>query len=141
LCDNSVTESDAQRLDTDPVFRAKYIKQHGYEKYKIADAADQMDITPVIGRRDDSQCRAESELAYKVAQASKKGIPIDTVRASATKILNENHVAPAEFNRHMGMIYRAYAWQQHGYTFEQIRDADFRACKGTPVLEVPDISQ
>jgi len=30
----SVTYSEAQLLDTDPTFRARFIKAHGYEKYK-----------------------------------------------------------------------------------------------------------
>jgi hypothetical protein len=34
----AVTEHDAQRMDIDPAFRAKFIKSHGYEQYKIADA-------------------------------------------------------------------------------------------------------
>lgn len=141
ILDNSVTEADAQRLDTDPAFRAKYIKQHGYEKYKISDASPKIDITSLTGSHDDDQCHAESELASQVAQASAKGIPIDAVRAKMTKVLDDNHVSTPEFNRRMGMIYRAYAWQKHGYTLDQIRDADFQACKGTPVLEVPDIAQ
>lgn len=50
ILDNSVTESDARRLDTDPAFRTKYIKQHGYEKYKTGGnpaSADEQSEQPV----------------------------------------------------------------------------------------------
>lgn len=39
VLDTAVTMADAQRLDADPVFRAKYIKSHGYDKYKVRDSA------------------------------------------------------------------------------------------------------
>lgn len=35
VLDNGVTVSDAARLDSDSTFRAKYIKSHGYDKYKL----------------------------------------------------------------------------------------------------------
>jgi hypothetical protein len=35
VLDNGVTESDAARLDSDPAFRAKYIKSHGYDKHPL----------------------------------------------------------------------------------------------------------
>lgn len=44
ILDNGVTERDAQRLDSDPAFRARYIKQHGYGKYKIGKSKDSTDI-------------------------------------------------------------------------------------------------
>jgi hypothetical protein len=47
ILDNGVTESEAQRLDSDSAFRAKYIKQHGYDKYRVREsnsAADTSDI-------------------------------------------------------------------------------------------------
>lgn len=87
------------------------------------------------------QCRSEADLAYKVAQASAKGIPIDTVRSTMSKVLANNHVSTSDFNRNIQMVNRAYAWQKHGYTPERIRDADFQACRGTPVLEVPITGQ
>jgi hypothetical protein len=36
VLDTAVTEADAQRLDADPAFRAKYIKSHGYGKYQTS---------------------------------------------------------------------------------------------------------
>ncbi|WP_232428104.1 hypothetical protein, partial [Burkholderia ubonensis] len=84
-----------------------------------------------------TQCHAEADLAYQVAQASAQGIPIETTRATFAKVLNDNHVSAEAYNSYVQMVNRAYAWQKHGYSLEQIRDADFQACKGTPVLWVP----
>ncbi|MGC2970443.1 hypothetical protein [Paraburkholderia aspalathi] len=140
ILDNGVTESEAQRLDTDPVFRAKYIKQHGYDKYKMSDEPP-VRIAPFARDNSDKQCHAEADIAHQVAQASAQGIPIETARATVTKVLSDNHVSTVAYNDYVQMVYRAYSWQKHGYTLEQIRDADFQACKGTPVSEVPDIDQ
>lgn len=38
VLNNGVTEREAQRLDSDPAFRAKYIKQHGYGKYLVRES-------------------------------------------------------------------------------------------------------
>ncbi len=140
ILDNGVTESEAQRLDTDPAFRAKYIKQHGYDKYKVSGESPAR-IAPLARDNSDKQCAAEADLAHQVAQASAQGIPIETARATITKVLSDNRVSTVAYNDYVQMVYRAYAWQKHGYSLEQIRDADFQACKGTPVLEVPDIDQ
>ncbi|PMS37141.1 hypothetical protein B0G57_1151 [Trinickia symbiotica] len=138
--DNGVTESDAARLDSDPAFRAKYIKRHGYEKDKVKNEPPAR-IDPFAKDRSDEACHSEADLAYEVAQASAKGIPIDTVRSRMAKALDAQHVSTAAYNDHIQLVNRAYAWQKHGYTLVQIRDADFQACKGTPVLEVPSMGE
>ncbi|KVU80065.1 hypothetical protein WK73_04520 [Burkholderia ubonensis] len=136
VLDNGVTEREARRLDSDPAFRAKYIKQHGYDKYKVNDEPPAR-IAPAANSNSDTQCHAEADLAYQVAQASAQGIPIETTRATFAKVLNDNHVSAEAYNSHMRMINRTYAWQKHGYSLEQIREGDFQACRGTPTLWVP----
>ncbi|WP_261547174.1 hypothetical protein [Burkholderia multivorans] len=137
ILNNGVTEREAQRLDSDPAFRAKYIKQHGYEQYKIANEPQVAGVASSADENIDKQCREEADLAYQVAQASAKNIPIETTRATFAKTLTENHVPIDTYNRHMRMINRTYAWQQHGYSLDQIREGDFQACRGTPTLWVP----
>ncbi|KWO50916.1 hypothetical protein WM28_13775 [Burkholderia ubonensis] len=44
VLDNGVTEREARRLDSDPAFRAKYIKQHGYDKYKVNESKGSTDV-------------------------------------------------------------------------------------------------
>ena len=139
VLDNGVTVSDAARLDSDPTFRAKYIKSHGYDKHEVKDEPPAR-IDPFPRDRSDEACHSEADLAYQVAQASAKGIPIETVRTSMAKALDDQHVSTPVYNDHILLVNRAYAWQKHGYTLEQIRDADFQACKGTPILEVPELA-
>jgi hypothetical protein len=137
VLDNAVTERVAHRIDTDAAFRAKYIKQHGYEQYKIGNEQPVASVSPSADEDIDKQCREEADLAYQVAQASAKNIPIETTRATFAKTLTENHVPVDAYNSHMRMINRTYAWQQHGYSLDQIREGDFQACRGTPTLWVP----
>jgi|GEM_PF-4009657 len=136
LLDAGVTESDARRLDSDAVFRAKYIKAHGYDKHKVQSAST--DSTTVLSPKDsDKQCQAEATLAQQAAQGSAQGVPIEVMRKTVSKILDDNHVSTVAYNKYIQMVNRAYAWQQRGYTLNQIRDADFQACRGTPILWVP----
>jgi hypothetical protein len=139
--DAGMPESVAQRLDSDPAFRSKYIKQHGIDKYPLNKTSPDTIIAPIAKDSSGDQCRSESDLAYEVAQASAKGIPIQNVRDRVAKILDENHVSTEAYNAQILMVNRAYAWQKHGYTLDQVRDADFQACRGTPVLEIPAIEQ
>jgi hypothetical protein len=140
VLDTSVTESDARRLDSDPVFRAKYIKAHGYDKHKAQSVSS--DPSTALSPKGDSdeQCNAEAALAKQAAQASAQGVPIEVMRKTVAKILNDNHVSTVAYNKYIQMVNRAYAWQQHGYTLNQIQVADFQACKGAPILEVPEIA-
>ncbi|PLZ01958.1 hypothetical protein CY652_13085 [Burkholderia sp. WAC0059] len=137
ILDNGVTEHDAQRLDSDQAFRAKYIKQHGYEKYKIQRASAEASIKPFAKDQNDQQCRTDADTAYQVAQASANGVPIEKTRAAMAKSLDGIHVSTETYNDYIGMVNRAYAWQKHGYTLDQIRNGEYQACKGTPVLDVP----
>ncbi len=124
-------------FDTDAAFRAKYIKQHGYEQYKCGNEQPVASLSPSADGDIDKQCREEADLAYQVAQASAKNIPIETTRVTFAKTLTENHVPVDTYNRHMRMINRTYAWQQHGYSLDQILEGNFQACRGTPTLWVP----
>ena len=93
VLNNGVTAREAQRLDSDPAFRAKYIKQHGYEQYKVSNEHPVASLAPSADENIDKQCREEADLAYQVAQASAKNIPIETTRATFAKTLTENHVS------------------------------------------------
>jgi hypothetical protein len=150
LIAGAVTEKDAQLLDSDPSFRAKYIKQHGYDKYKKGEKP--------AGQPDgDALCNPEADFVYKFAQDFKSGkTTIESARAEVTrsffpdpkmlemgsdpsnyeKVVEFNKIAEVH-NKKMAKLNIAYISLTQGHTPEYVRDAALQYCYGHP----PQLSQ
>lgn len=129
IVNRGVTETEAQRLNDDPAYRAKYIKQHGYEQYQSK------------GRDDAGQCAAEAEFAYKIGQESLRGTTVESARDAigrpdrTTTNIDQYNIQAEAYNRKIMIINRSYLLLADGRSPNQVRDAALQACNvNTPTL-------
>jgi hypothetical protein len=80
VLDRGVTEKDARRLDSDPAFRAKYIKAHGYDKHPTAAANNS-----AVKRPPEASCREDATFSQHIAEVRDQGATETYTLDAATK--------------------------------------------------------
>jgi hypothetical protein len=93
-----VTEADAERIDTDEAFRAKYIKSHGYTKYwenRTGAAADKAKL-----------CNKDAIVSMGIAQEADQGATEDETLAGVDGIKNLSDAQHAHLRELVHAVYK-----------------------------------